>query len=106
MTLRFGRAGFMFSYSVAYALVLAKKWPLFVYYPLHDNFNWGPKLLKGIGPAMTWYGLIASACLIAVFVAFVVPDRVFVTAFRNNFWLFPAATILLAAFLFRRLFLY
>jgi len=101
----FAPATFMIAFCIAYGTVFATDFPLFRYYPLHGDFNWGSPVLKGVGPAMTWYGLMANAAMGATLAAVLVPDRAVERLFRNYLWLFPVATMLLCLFLLRKLFL-
>jgi hypothetical protein len=93
---------FMVSYSLAYASVFFMNRPLFLYYPLHSNFNWGSHAQTGIGPAMAWYGLMASAGLIALVVSLCVPDRAVSRFVAGYAWLAPVAAMLTSVFLLRR----
>jgi hypothetical protein len=95
---------FLVAFCCTYAGLLAKNWPLFLYYPLHGDFFWGHQLAKGIGPAMAWYGLMASAGLVALGVSICVPPRLSAALFRNYLWIFPIAAMLIAVFVLRRLF--
>jgi hypothetical protein len=102
--LRFGPTTFAIVFCCAYAVVFAMNSPLFVYYPLHGELHWGAQVLKGAGPAMAWYGLMAKAAIVAVVGAICVPDRALPELLRNCAWLFPIATMLVSVFLLRRLF--
>jgi hypothetical protein len=96
-------AVFMVAYCVAYAFVFAKEWPLFRYYPLHGDFAWAPKTLSGVGPAMAWYGLMASAALIALIVTILVPQSFSERLSGSFLWVFPVGTMLVSVFLLREL---
>lgn len=102
--LRIAPGAFTIAFACAYALVFWMNWPLFLYYPLHSDFNWGRQALPGVGPVMVWYGLMSSAAIIAVLAAICVPERAVDSLFRNYLWLFPCATMLVCVFLLRRLF--
>jgi hypothetical protein len=113
---RFAPAVFMVAFCFAYACVFAMNWPLFSYYPLHGQFTWGHHVLQGVpagdvtaaaapvGPAMAWYGLMASAGIAAALVALIVPDRAIDRVLRNYLWLFPCAAMLTCVFLLRHFF--
>ncbi len=101
---RFAPATFLVAFCCAYGLVFAMDWPLFRYYPLHGNFNWGAGTLKHAGPAMAWYGLMSSAGAVALLAALIVPDRVVYSALRNYLWVFPCGAMLTSLFLLRRFF--
>jgi len=102
--LRFGRTSFMIAFCCTYAIVFALNSPLFLYYPLHGDFNWGGKVLKGAGPAMAWYGLMAKAAIVAVVPAICVADRVTGRLFRNYLWVFPVASMVTCIYLLRHFF--
>jgi hypothetical protein len=104
MKLKFSPATFVVAFCILYALVFFLDFPLFRYYPLHGDFNWGKTVLKGVGPAMAWYGLMANAAIGATVLAVVIPDRVLERGLRNYVWLFPVATMLVCAFLLRKFF--
>ena len=58
------RTAFSAAFCGAYAWALATQHPLFLYYPLHGDFRWGMQPLISFdasGPAMTWYGIVATA---------------------------------------------
>jgi hypothetical protein len=100
----FSPAAFLIAFCGLYVLVFALNFPLFSYYPLHGNFNWGPAALKGVGPAMAWYGLMANAGIGASVIAVLVPDRAVQAVFRNYLWLFLVAGMLSCVFLLRHFF--
>jgi hypothetical protein len=100
----FAPATFMIVFCCAYALVFSMDWPLFRYYPLHGDFNWGARYLKGAGPAMAWYGLLSGAGIIALLASIVVPDSAAQKLFRNYLWAFPCGAMLTCVFLLRQFF--
>ncbi|HWY61516.1 MAG TPA: hypothetical protein VNW15_06420 [Rhizomicrobium sp.] len=102
MTLRFGPVSFAIVFCCVYALAFFTNLPLFLYYPLHGDFTWGPQLLKGAGPGMAWYGLMADAGIAALVLAFIVPDRLLDRIFRNYFWLFPCGAMLVCVYMLRQ----
>lgn len=104
MNLRFSPAVFLASFCCAYIVVFANDWPLFRYYPLNGTLNWGVGSLQGAGPAMAWYGLLASASFIATVLAVLIPGTAMDRTLRNRLWLFPLATMLACAFLLRKFF--
>jgi hypothetical protein len=100
----FSPAIFMIAFCCAYAFAFAMDWPLFRYYPLHGDFNWGPRYLKGVGPAMAWYGLLCSAGISAVLLSIIVPDSAAQKLLRNYLWVFPSGAMLACVFLLRQFF--
>jgi hypothetical protein len=101
----FNPVAFAAAFCCAYILLFAMNWPLFLYYPLHADFTLGPQILKGVGPAMAWYGLMAGAGIIGALVATIVPARVSDRVLRDYLWLFPGMAIIACMFLLRRFFL-
>ena len=104
MKIQISPAAFTIAFCCTYALVFAMNRPLFLYYPLHGNFNWGAHVTKGIGPAIAWYGLMADAGIVALLAALCVPSRV-LNSTHNYVWVFPVGAMLVAVFLLRRLFM-
>ena len=99
---RFAPGTFAVVYCCAYIVAFATDSPLFRYYPLNGDFTWGKQVLAGAGPAMAWYGLMASAVLVALLFAMLVPQRLMDRVFRNTVWIFPVAAMLTSVFLLRR----
>lgn len=95
---------FTVSYCTAYALVFLLDKPLFFYYPVPKRFAWGWEPLTGVGPGIVWYGLMASAVLIALFFSAVVPDKVIDRTVSNSVWVFPVAAMVISALLVRKFF--
>jgi hypothetical protein len=102
MKLRFSPVTFAVAFCCAYAIAFWDNVPLFLYYPLHGDFQWGHTAVKGsIGPAMAWYGLMADAGIAATFLAFCVPNRLADRALRGYFWVFPCGAMLVCVYLLR-----
>ena len=104
MKSRFAPATFVVTFCCAYIAVFALDWPLFQYYPLHGDFTWGNEKLTDAGPGMAWYGLLASAGIVATVAALCVPDRMIDGPLHNYLWLFPVGAMLGCVFLLRGLF--
>jgi hypothetical protein len=97
---------FSAAFCCAYLWALTTHHPLFLYYPLHGDFRWGMQPLLNpqvSGPAMTWYGIVATAGFIAAVAALCIPRRLS-GALTAYLWLFPLAAMLGCAFLLRRFF--
>ena len=103
-SLRFSPAVFLIAFCCAYAVVFALDLPLFRYYPLQGEFAWGHVALPDAGPLMAWYGLLASAGIVAAVPAVLVPERIGERLLRGYLWLFPGALMLVCMFLLRRFF--
>lgn len=101
---RFAPAVFMVVFCVAYIGVFAADWPLFRYYPQHGDWAWGWHRLAGAGVAMAWYGLMASAGVVALAAALLVPDASVLRWMGNRLWLFPVAAMAACVLLLRQFF--
>ena len=97
---------FSAAFCCTYAWALTSNRPLFLYYPLHGDFRWAAQPLltsQPSGPAMTWYGIVATAALLAAVAAICVPRRLN-GALAPYLWVFPVGAMLWCAFLLRRFF--
>ena len=97
---------FSAAFCVAYVWAVATNHPLFLYYPLHGDFRWGMQPLPSSetnGPAMAWYGIMATAGIAAALSALCAP-RGLSRALASYQWLFPLGAMLVCAFLVRGLF--
>jgi hypothetical protein len=99
----FARGVFMAVYCVAYVAALRLDLPLFRYYPLTRSFSWPQQHLANQGPAMVWYGLMATAAICAAAVASIIDDRL-LDRVRMYLWLFPCLAMVAVAYLLRPLF--
>lgn len=61
--------------GISYAAAVYLNWPLFRYYPLIKRFSLHDLADRSYGPAMNWYGWMATAAIPAVLVAAVVPKQ-------------------------------
>jgi hypothetical protein len=104
MRLRFSPTVFAVAFSLVYAVVFAFDRPLFRYYPLHGDFNWGNAVIKDAGPAMSWYGFMADSAIVALIAAVLIPDALADRVLRNKVWLIPGAAMLLVVYLLRQFF--
>ena len=95
---------FMIAYCCTYPCVFLLNRPLFTYYPLHGDFSWGRKVILGAGPGMAWYGLMASAAIVAAVLALLIPEHALERPFRSYLWLFPVAAMGICSFLMRHFF--
>jgi hypothetical protein len=63
---------FTVAYALAYALAVQYNWPLISYFPILGQFKPGlVAATRDTGPAMYWYGWIATSALAAVAVSIV-----------------------------------
>ena len=105
MKARFSPSVFAVAFCATYALVFGRDWPLFRYYPLNGDFNWGNGLIKDAGPAMSWYGFVADSTIVALVLALLIPEDLAARVLRGRMWLFPCAAMLWSLYLLRQLFL-
>lgn len=106
MSLRGSPVVFAALYCVAYVLVFVFDLPLVRYYPVPQEWAWGPAdAVVRPGPAMAWYGLMASAALVAAPGAFLVRERWVLALCANRLWLWPCAAVVACIVLLRPFFL-
>lgn len=101
MIARLSATTFSLAYCAAYAAAFALDAPLFLYYPVEGRLAWAWAPFNSVGPSMAWYGLMASAAVVALPVSLLVPERRAMAALRNLLWLFPVAALLASAWLLR-----
>lgn len=98
------RPWFTVGFCLAYPLVFARDWALFVYYPQSQRFHWG-NAAQDVGPPMHWYGLVATAALVGLVVALVGRDAWLPPRLLRWFSLAPCIAMLGALILLRTFFL-
>ena len=94
-------------YAVVYAVSVWKNYALFTYHPALNEFGMGVQKAKD-GPAMYWYGWMATSAIaggIAGVVACLVPERVARRLWPGLAWLVPLCAMLFFAWLLRGYFL-
>jgi len=97
---------FSATFCCVYVWAVASNRPLFLYYPLHGDLRWGIQPLlsfEASGPAISWYGIMATAAIVATAAAICVPRRLG-GMLAPYIWLFPLGAMLGCAFLLRRFF--
>jgi hypothetical protein len=80
---------FTLMFGLGYAVAVYGNYPLFRYYPLVRRFSLHDIASRSLGPAITWYGWIATAAVVAVIVAAVIPKRVGDRIPAAAFWIVP-----------------
>jgi hypothetical protein len=80
--------------GVAYAGAVYLNCPLFRYYPLVNRLSLHDLADRNLGPAMNWYGWLASAAIPALFVAAVVPKRLGDRIPAAMLWIVPFIMLL------------
>jgi hypothetical protein len=94
-------------YALVYALAVWQNYALFTYHPALNEFGFGVQKPKD-GPAMYWYGWLATAGIaasIAGFAACLVPDTAARRLWPGLAWLVPLCAMLFFAWLLRGYFL-
>jgi hypothetical protein len=76
-------------FGIAYAIAVYVDVPLFRYYPLVQRWSLHDLATQSLGPAMSWYGWIATAAIPAVVLALLVPNRNGERIPAAVFWLVP-----------------
>ncbi len=94
-------------YPIAYLIAVQKNYALFTYHPAMNQFGVGVQKPQ-TGPAMYWYGWMATAGIVASatgLVAAWLPER-WTRRLRSGWsWLVPLCTMLVFAYLLRNYFL-
>ena len=85
---------FSLVFGLGYAYTVGWNVPLFRYYPAVERFSWVDLADKSLGPAMSWFGWMAWAFVIAIVAAAIVPRKV---ADKIPGWVFPVVVIAMAA---------
>ena len=94
-------------YAVAYAAAMWQNYALFTYHPVLNQIAMGVEKPKD-GPAMYWYGWMATAAIaaaLACLVASLVPDRITRRLWSGWSWAIPLAVLFFLAYLLRGYFL-
>jgi hypothetical protein len=92
-------------YTLTYSIAVWKNYALFTYHPAIYEWGWGVQKPKD-GPAMYWYGWMASAAITAAaagLVASLVPASR--GLWRGLAWVVPLCAILFFAWMLRGYFL-
>lgn len=82
---------FSLVFGVVYTITITGNYPLFRYYPAVGRFSWTDLADKSLGPAMSWFGWMAWAFVIAVVLAAIVPRKLADRIPAGVFWLVPLA---------------
>lgn len=101
---RFSTLGFTLGFCLSYPLIFARDWALVVYFPQPHRWHWGT-VTPDVGPAMHWYGLLASATLAGLLAGMLCQDDALPTVLRRARWWPGLYAVLGAAYLLRGYFL-
>jgi hypothetical protein len=82
---------FSILFSVIYAVCFYLEWALFRYYPETNAFYW--TMHPEDGPAILWYGWLASALILSSVVALLVPRRLAEKVSGDAVWLVTIAMV-------------
>lgn len=103
---RWSPAVFAALFCAAYVGAFAFDLPLVRYYPIPREWSLGASdTVVREGPVMAWYGLVASAALVAGGGAFFVRERWVRAICGNRLWLWPCAAVAACIVLLRAFFL-
>jgi hypothetical protein len=94
---------FAVAYPIAYVVAVMKNYALFTYHPALEEFALWVERPKE-GPAMYWYGWIATsviAALVAGLVASVIPERLAKRLWSGWSWMVPLGVMLVFGYLLR-----
>ena len=98
---------FAVAFAVVYLLAVENNWALFTYHPALEEFGLFVEKTKD-GPAMYWYGWLATAAIGACVIAAVaswLPGAVTERIGPQWSWLIPSLVIINFAYLLRSFFL-
>jgi hypothetical protein len=98
---------FAVAYAVIYLIAVEKNYALFTYHPALAEFGWGVQSPKD-GPAMYWFGWLATAGIAAfalAMIASLIPQRAAERLSPGWAWTVPLAVLAAFAWLLRGYFL-
>jgi hypothetical protein len=85
---------FTLVFGVGYGVAVYMNYPLFRYYPLVSRYSFHDLVDRSLGPAMSWYGWIATAAIPAVLLTAAIPKRLGDRIPAAVFWFVPIAMLL------------
>lgn len=94
---------FTVAFSVAYIVIFALDLALFFYYPLVKEFHFS-EINGAAGPAMHWYGLLASAAIFGFIASLIARDRWIPRGLIRHLWIVPSLAVVASAFMLRHFF--
>lgn len=94
--MRFSGPWFTLAFAVAYPVAFVLDLTLFLYYPLEREFRLAADPAMA-GPAMHWYGLLATAALAALAAAWLLPGRWLSPRVLGFAWLAPVVCMAVIA---------
>lgn len=108
MTAKFYAFAVTFSlvYALSYVIAVEANYAVFTYHPALGEFGWGVEPPRD-GPAMYWYGWMATAGIVAGLagaVAYVLPQRIVKHLWPSWSWTAPLAAMAVFSYLLRGFF--
>ncbi|TJY59527.1 hypothetical protein E4T66_14210 [Sinimarinibacterium sp. CAU 1509] len=101
---RMSAAWFTVVFGLSYIAIFALDLALFLYYPLVRQFSFVPLIDASSGPAMHWYGLMASAGCAGLAASVCLRDRWIPEVLLQWLWIVPVSAMFASAFLLRQFF--
>ncbi len=80
---------FTLTFAIVYAIVVIGNYPLFIYYPEVGQFSLTDLGTATMGPEMFYFGWIASAAVVALVPAVIIPKDIANRVPDGVFWLLP-----------------
>jgi hypothetical protein len=78
-------------FVVIYSVCFYMEWALFRYYPETNSFYL--QMHPEDGPAILWYGWLASALLLSAVIALIVPSRLAERVSSDSVWMVAVAMV-------------
>ena len=94
-------------FAVVYVVAVEKNYALLTYHPAIGEFDWWVEKPRS-GPAMYWYGWMATAGIVAFvagMVAALLPDAVKQRLWSGWSWVVPIGAMIVTSYLLREFFL-
>lgn len=97
--LRISLPWFTVAFSLSYIVIFALDMTLFLYYPVIGELHVKPLVGAAAGPAMHWYGLVASAAIVGLVVSVIGRDRWIPQTLGAWLWIAPASAMVVSVYL-------
>jgi hypothetical protein len=95
---------FAIAYAVLYLLSVQYNWALFTYHPAIEEFGWLVQKPRDGGPAMYWYGWLATSAIGAFVIAAIaswLPSNSINRLWANLAWAVPLAAMFAFVYILR-----
>ena len=80
---------FSLVFGLGYTVAIVGNYPLFRYYPLVGRYSLTDLVDLTLGPAMSWYGWMGYAAVVAVIASLIVPKRLDDKIWAGVFYVLP-----------------